>query len=380
MKYIKELDSVRAIAIFVVIVHHWVSPDNLINRILHGPIGVVTFFVLSGFLTTLVLLKNAQAAKTSEQSKFKIFGTFYLRRALRIYPVYYLTVLFLLAFQSMYSSFDIFKALPYLLTFTTNFYFIKIQNWGGALAHLWSIAVQEQFYLIWPWIFLLVNKKYYLHFILAAIFVGVASQYILLGSKVYKVLPITSLDSFGLGALLSWQVYYHYDNLAKFFRTLNYFTATSFCLYFLSTFFNFNILPLRTIIAILSLWLITYIVFLKQNNNNIWILKSKALMYIGRISYGVYLFHNIIPELTNHYLKNNVNNLLPSFTKPYGTYIIFFENFAIVLLAATLSWYFIEKPLSQFKSSLKVIPLKPIAVNTSTHPSTVPRYAEQESN
>ena len=92
MKYVKQLDSIRAIAVLLVIVFHW-SPKPVLAgaQYNYGHIGVEIFFVLSGFLITRILLENRNEAERLYQKK-KVLKSFYVRRFLRIFPIYYLTV------------------------------------------------------------------------------------------------------------------------------------------------------------------------------------------------------------------------------------------------------------------------------------------------
>src|SRR5258706_16450661 len=100
MRYIKQLDSVRAIAVLLVIISHWIPPYYLINKIPNGGLGVDTFFVLSGFLITWILLSNRQKAEQEDILKRSVIKNFYIRRTLRIFPIYYLVLILLLIFHS----------------------------------------------------------------------------------------------------------------------------------------------------------------------------------------------------------------------------------------------------------------------------------------
>src|ERR1700754_2151344 len=153
MRYIKELDSIRAIAVLLVIISHWIPPNIPINILPNGPIGVNIFFVLSGFLITWILLENRKKTEELENTRGTVLKNFYIRRILRIFPIYYLVVFVLYIFSES-SGTEIRSALPYYLTYTSNFHFFYIDKWDGILSHLWSLAVEEQFYLLWPSIML----------------------------------------------------------------------------------------------------------------------------------------------------------------------------------------------------------------------------------
>src|SRR4051812_36933857 len=100
MKYIKQLDSLRAIAALLVVIWHWLPNSRHLNALNNGSIGVNIFFVLSGFLITTILLKNRSDAENLHRNKLLVFKNFYVRRALRIFPIYYLTILFILFFHA----------------------------------------------------------------------------------------------------------------------------------------------------------------------------------------------------------------------------------------------------------------------------------------
>src|SRR6476620_2899804 len=94
--YYRQLDTLRAFAVGMVLLSHWFSPKHIINKYtLNGTLGVTLFFVLSGFLITGILLRT----KTSIENRLSLreaFKTFYIRRSLRIFPVYYLLLFILL--------------------------------------------------------------------------------------------------------------------------------------------------------------------------------------------------------------------------------------------------------------------------------------------
>src|SRR5215217_808830 len=100
MQHIKKLDSLRAIAAILVILWHWVPTDSLINTFDNGAIGVNIFFVLSGFLITRILLGNRNEAGIQSNNKLLVFKNFYARRALRIFPIYYLLIFLILLFHN----------------------------------------------------------------------------------------------------------------------------------------------------------------------------------------------------------------------------------------------------------------------------------------
>ena len=72
------------------------------------------------------------------------------------------------------------------------------------LLHLWSLAVEEQFYLVWPWVILLIPRRWLLPCIIAFIAIGAGTQYLMRDVALHSILPFTAFDAFGLGALLAW--------------------------------------------------------------------------------------------------------------------------------------------------------------------------------
>jgi peptidoglycan/LPS O-acetylase OafA/YrhL len=357
MQYIKQLDTVRAFAVFLVIIGHWLPPGNIVNIMPNGFMGVNIFFVLSGFLISKILFQNRIEAELLNIPRLKTIKQFYIRRTLRIFPIYYFSIFVLLIFYKTLSI-DYTTAFVYLTTYTTNFYIFNIQYWPEYIGHLWSLAVEEQFYLIWPWLILFINKKYYLHLIIAFILTGVIAQYLTGNLKMNGVLTFNCFDAFGIGALLAWQMTFKPNNLKKFYIKVSVIAIASAILFFIGLKNNsWPYIPLRTIIAFISLWLITYIV-INYNSNKLklkFILNNKVLIWFGKISYGLYLYHNIIPETLNRLVINKyLNPLLPDFLiKKHWGLVFVAENTILLILISWLSYILIEKPFLNLKKHFK---------------------------
>jgi peptidoglycan/LPS O-acetylase OafA/YrhL len=347
MEYVKQLDVIRAFAVILVIVSHWIPASNILNSIPNGEIGVDIFFVLSGFLISYILFENKNKFESLNLSKTKLIKNFYFRRAIRIFPIYYISIFILLSLHE-FTGTNIRSAFLYFLSYTSNFYFFKIQEWDGMISHLWSLAVEEQFYLIWPWIILFTNKKYLIHVILIFVFIGIISQLILSGIKMSSLLTFTCFDSFGLGALLSWVMVYKKEKVYKFNKVLLVSVLLIFLNWLIGLFFDESILiPRRTIFSILSLCLIVNVILNKDSDSSVfrYIFNNRFLIFLGKISYGLYLYHSIIPGLLNSKFVNiYINPCLPDILyKKYWGELFLIENSILLILISWLSYNFIEK-------------------------------------
>ena len=157
-----------------------------------GSIGVRLFFVLSGFLITRILLES-RSWPTAHALK-----VFYARRALRIFPLFYLV----LALAAVINIGPVRQTIGWHVTYLTNVYLFDRGSWHGSISHLWSLAVEEQFYLVWP-ILMLTAPERRLPAIIAATIVAAPITRLLVGGAMSSVLPTSCLDSLGAGALLA---------------------------------------------------------------------------------------------------------------------------------------------------------------------------------
>lgn len=162
-KHWTVLDGVRGLAILLVMSYHFtmgMSGQSLYSRLLFklttvGWCGVNLFFVLSGFLITGILYDTRSASHR--------FRNFYMRRALRIFPLYYGTLLVLFGLLPWMNRWtDGFKGIehawPWLWTYSTNL-LILLQGKWFPLSHFWSLAVEEHFYLVWPLVVFTLDRK-----------------------------------------------------------------------------------------------------------------------------------------------------------------------------------------------------------------------------
>jgi len=355
MQYIKQLDSFRALAVIFVIINHWNPYDNFLKIVPNwflGSLGVDMFFVLSGFLISKILFDTRNSAEEFSISKSKSIRNFYLRRSLRIFPIYYLTIFVLLIFNKTTGT-NIKSAFLYFATYTSNFYFFKIQTWDGMISHLWSLSVEEQYYLFWPWIIMFAPKKHILRIVVLFIMVGILSQFLL--SRIYlnEILTFSCFDAFGLGALLSWQLTYGLKKIRQFYSIVT--AASIVALIFLILYLmeiQLSIIPFRTIVSTISLWAITYIVLNKDSDKFIFrfVLNNKALLFLGKISYGVYLYHRIIPEMITIKINRCLHPILPELLiKNHLGKITLFENVILLISVSWLSYVLIEKRFLMLK-------------------------------
>ena len=352
-KYVNGLNSIRFIAVILVIIGHWglgyptqsVEFQAIKVFIPWGKFGLAFFLVLSGFLISSVLFK-ARRDMTADDNKFFIVKNFLVRRALRLLPVYYLLILICYVF-----GMDVVREHPwYFLTHTSNILVYKTQL-ANPLVHLWSLSVQEQFYVLLPWLILFVNEKYIKYVIYACIFTGVVSKFIEVQvlHRGFPFLVYHSFDSLGLGVLYAYYMFVgkhmKFEKVIKFALPLLLYLGWQMS-YFRGT--SLGVTYERTMWSIMGLAIIIFTL----NNDNAFLDKyffeNKVLNYFGKISYGIYLFHYPIGAYIDKYIGiYTAQHPLPFFFGNF--YFIYLIKLLVVLLVASLSYNFFEQPIIGLK-------------------------------
>ena len=358
--HIKQLDGIRAIAVLLVIVSHWL-PGGIAGRFGFGAIGVDIFFVLSGFLITRILIVERLKFSTapSTNSRLKSIKNFMVRRSLRIFPIYYL-LLILLVFCAKQFPNPVAQDWGWYFFYLQNILFYIKQEWpGGKLSHLWSLAVEEQFYLFWPWLILFVSQKWILKLMVFSFLIGIALVYYLptlnRGSMA-EVLTPTCMQAFASGGILA---YFHIERGSEFHQLKYHFLIPG-LISFAYLIMGLNgflplLVDLRTIISIFMVGLIATILINPNFFISSKILGNPALVFLGRISYGIYLFHNFIPVLMNAFLhkleKDNSGFANLTYKKHLFDQGVLFYGicFCLLFFITIFSFYFFEQPVNKLK-------------------------------
>lgn len=351
MQHVKKLDSLRAIAVLLVIIWHWL-PGSKINVFNNGALGVNIFFVLSGFLITGILLANRDKAEELKNKKISVFKNFYARRVLRIFPAYYLLIFLLVVCHHYFRARLTMGEFVNSIFYTTNFFSFYEKFWGTHTLHFWSLAVEEQFYLFWPFIILFVSRKYLVQVICIFIGIGIVSQCLITDSQFGYLPTYTCFDSFGLGALLAWIIIYKPQILNVTYRTLGILSILCILVIASQMIFDWWLqLPLRTMHSLIALWMIAYVVLKKGEGKLSFstFLSNKLFFFLGKISYGLYLYHVPIQRfgfVMGRFFKRN----FPSgFINDYNDEIVLVINFCLLILVSWLSWILVEKPILSLK-------------------------------
>jgi len=349
-----QLDGLRAVAVLLVVWAHW-APEayrNIAGTNL-GFIGVQMFFVLSGFLITGILVNVHQEVRRPED-RWIALRRFYARRALRIFPLHYL-VLLLVVLLGL-SPFR--ETWPWHAAYLSNFNFwltgSHLNVHGG---HLWSLSVEEQFYLLWPFI-LFVPRKQHVPLILSLICVAPAFRAIS-PSFTWGTCPQAAgwltpsvVDSLGTGGLLACLERENRD-----IATRIAYSMLSLCAIGLGSLCIFDSLGFlkQSFCAFGFAWIVWQCSRGFGGPFGRW-LQCKPMVYIGSISYGIYLIHGFSLPFWNWCLYGAPVPLYRIFARmqiPPGTYhqgwITIIGMTCITLGLASLSFRFFESPIMSQK-------------------------------
>ena len=289
------LDGLRGLAILLVVVYH---NFGFINYFFFGWLGVDLFFVLSGFLITDILLRTV--------NKPRYLANFYLRRVLRIFPLYYLFVLLaLFVLPRLSPHFDIsyyYDNQVYIWTYLQNWlYIFKPHDGTNAMHHLWSLAVEEQFYLFWPLVILIIrNPKYLLLFISLALAAVIGLRLWIWMHHVadlayFNLYTFSRVDGICIGTMVALLLHINADFLKKYtYWIVLFFAFMNFAFYFVNSRYHFSFPYLA--LAGYSTFAMMFGLLVNEAVTGgtpfITRLFSLApLRFFGRISYGFYMFH-----------------------------------------------------------------------------------------
>jgi peptidoglycan/LPS O-acetylase OafA/YrhL len=336
-----ELDSLRAFAVLLVVWHHSAN----INIGLDGYDGVLLFFVISGFLITSILLGARVAAAKCTAPWWAVLRAFYARRFLRIFPAYY-AVLFLVVASG---DAQVRAALPWHLSYLSNWYFCHRPEF---LNHLWSLSVEEQFYILWPWLVILLPNAALPWAIGAMVLTGPLSRFVIAATGISDIAIWIStpavLDALGIGCLLAyvWRKPAFADQVARIaliagvllvgFQEASHGLAMP--------------KPIGSAIAtfgwrLICMWLVHRAA---RGTKGLLggALRMRLLIYLGTISYGIYLIHYFVMATVGR-IEYQFHTRLPVPHHPGLAQFVFVSLVSIG--AAGLSWTFFEGPLNSLK-------------------------------
>jgi len=351
--YYPALDGLRGVAILLVVLLH---NFGFMNYFFFGWLGVDLFFVLSGFLITEILLNSLG------QPGF--LKKFYMRRVLRIFPLFYLAILTCLFLIPLFikQGFDVSYYRDnqfWHWTYLQNWLYIFKEPYGDKiLLHTWSLAVEEQFYLFWPLLILLLKRPKYL---LAAVFVILTitcvARYMVWLYKVedlsYSSLyTFTRIDGLCIGSMVALLQKINPGFLKKnTVYLVLLMAAVNFGFYFINDRNGFTLPYLAfagyTTFAVLF-GLLVYEAVTGSSQTLSFLLDNRPLKFFGRISYGLYVWHWPVYILFFDRLRYAIirNDMLPHRTAEL------FSGVSVTLisvLVSILSYRFFERPFLMLK-------------------------------
>lgn len=334
--YYPQLDSLRFIALFLVLLTHWLDYP-FISTLQLGRFGVDVFFVLSSFLITSNLLRIKSFGFSLQDWK-----AFLIRRGLRIFPLYYLVLLVTFFWGGMIFRESVLWNSFYL----SNFFIINQNSWQGPISPFWSLSVEEHFYLVWPflvWLLTSIQLKKILYFIVIISF-GFRFYYFINQESIFHILisTVSCLECFVFGsflALYQQRINSDVSRTQKIFLVLIS-VASIFVVFNLIYSRNYNSflnsVIYRTANSVLSVIVVHLLV-----NREFQFMNNRVLVSLGKMSYSMYLIHCIIPGMLLG-IDFNDNQLLK-----FGCYFI------VLLILSKISWEYFEKKILAYKSNFK---------------------------
>ncbi len=366
---IPGLDGLRAIAFLMIFGFHT-------DYLPFGWMGVQMFFVFSGFLITGILLRMKEKMSAREY-----FLKFYIRRFFRIFPLYYF-YLFLILGLAMWGISTSYKIkmmnvvmdqIGYAFLYVYNFFSVyRGFNSSPFLDHLWSLSVEEQFYIFWPLLIFFVDEKYLKKLFLAGIIAGPVFRIAIFliyqtghieffhASEIPPIypLPFSHVDAFALGAYISC---FSIPNARK---QLAYLSIGVPLLGFITQFAaNGRFESLLTLgyqdalpdayqfiwaYTLLNYWFVVLIYCVAHEKLFVRFLDWPPLQYLGRISYGLYIYHfAVVYQFPVVWFMGLVRRFgLP---EEYASLYILILSFVVTVAVASLSYYVLEKPFLRLK-------------------------------
>jgi peptidoglycan/LPS O-acetylase OafA/YrhL len=363
--HILELDGLRGIAILLVVINH-AFEFSIVRQ--HGWIatlaswgfsGVDLFFVLSGFLITGILL-DAKGLPA-------YFRNFYLKRALRIWPLYYLLLFVtfgVFPFLSLHVHLTM-GEMPLLESRSSLVYVLLLQNlWYPAtaapsiLAMTWSLAIEEQFYIVWPWLVLLSTRKKLIYILTSALVLSPVLRLLALlhgidADTIYYLTPFR-LDDLSLGALIAIWYKSHVFSVCrtKWAATVALAVGCPGSLWLLAghvTHFK-SLLALRySAIALASAGTVMIAIWSSQTDSILGrFFRARWLRYLGIISYCLYLVHvPVYYALGGRAVKNHLGG------NQEAAIFVMMLGFVVSASVSSLSWYMFESKILKLKGRLE---------------------------
>ncbi|MBI1182636.1 acyltransferase family protein [bacterium] len=351
-----SLDGLRgASTIGVVILHYAYWNLKVVALNLLADSILTLFFVLSSFLITSILFGILE--------KKAGFRNYYIRRGLRIYPAYYVFLLVFIGIipwflhnKTVLSTSYYQENLGWFLSFTQNFMVLRqpleMLTENISLLHSWSLAVEEQFYLVWPLVLYLIPSKGRIPLFAGLVFLSIGARFVykelweLPGYQVHAQL-LSRVDAFGLGALLALALREGKNSgaYALAVRSKSFFVIMMVIVsVMLFAALSGWVSPSIYFGTLVSLFCVRIIYWCVGTNN--WfsgIMQNKYLVFVGKISYGWYLVHFPIMWIVMEYMKVSEKGL--------GNLLLGFVVYAVIsFVAAILLWQWVEKPFFKLKS------------------------------
>ncbi|MBX3166754.1 MAG: acyltransferase [Candidatus Eremiobacteraeota bacterium] len=352
--YLPGLNGVRAIAASIVLLWHTDEYASLfgLSPYGYGKTGmggsaVTFFFVLSGFLITLLLLQEKARFGTVDVPRF------YGRRILRIWPVYYVAVAAAFLWVGGLPTDQWPQTVSWVTPLTLYGTFLPNAAYAfgvsvRSIQPLWSVGVEEQFYLLWPWV-VRASKN-----LLATLF-GIAMLVVVIKTSLriwengplLRLARLTSIDSMAVGGMLAWLVHHRHP----FLRYLYSRAIQIFCwLFFLICVFykplQFTSLYDSELHALIYAGIIANV---STNPRTIISLENSVFNFVGRVSYGLYVYHMLVICVLAAKLSPSTLSFCPERGR---LLVVILAVYFLTLAVALISYRFMESPLLEMKKKL----------------------------